>query len=121
MITLIVEIILLISLLGMLVILLRKIPVLAELPETQIEFNLKAKLIEIKEKIKTSKYFHLPSFEIVLQKILSKIRILTLKTDNKTANWLQRLREKSQKNKFKEDNYWQEIKKATKDNENLPV
>ncbi len=107
-------IILLVSFLGMSVILFRKIPLLLELPETPVEISLKTRLIETKEKIKTSRYFKVPSSEIFLQKLLSKIRILTLRTDNKTANWLQKLREKSQRKKFKKDDYWKELKKATK-------
>jgi len=95
------------------IILFRKVPLLLELPETaQSQFNWKEQLARIKN-LPLFKDF---SFEIFLQKILSKIRILTLKTDSKTSNWLQRLRERSQKNKFKEeDNYWEKVKKSTKE------
>jgi hypothetical protein len=90
----------------------QKIPLLLELPETApAPFNWK----EFLKKIKNLIPFKGLSLEIFLQKILSKIRILTLKTDNKTSTLLQKLREKSQKKKFNEnDNYWQEIKKSTK-------
>jgi len=110
------------SLLGIGIVILRKIPVLVELPKTPAEFNLKENLLKLKEKISTLHPFKYFSDKIFLQKILSKIRILTLKTENKTDNWLQKLREKSQKKKFEEnDNYWEEVKKSTnKENKNLP-
>jgi len=111
-------IILLCSVVGIGVIIFRKIPILVELPEVSPRKKRQKvpgffqKGIEKIKKIGPFKSF---SFEIFLQKLLSKIRILTLKTDNKTSSWLQKLREKTKKNKSKEnDNYWEEIKKSTK-------
>jgi len=100
------------SLAGMGVIVYRKIPLLLELPETPpSKFKRRDFLLKTKNSIPLKGV----SIEIFLQKILSKIRILTLKTDNKTSSWLEKLRTRSQKNKFnKDDNYWQEIKKSTK-------
>ena len=50
--------------------------------------------------------------ELFWHKFLSKIRILVLKTDNKTSEWMRRLREKSVQNKTKfADNYWEKLKK----------
>ncbi len=96
------------------VIVFRKLPILIQLPETtypQVQLKEVFNLRKIGE-LTSSKHF---SFNILLQKIVSKIRILVLKTDTKTSNLLQKLREKSQKNKFDEDdNYWQEIKKSTR-------
>lgn len=109
---LIVTIILIGSLSGMAVIIFRKIPALAELPETKLEFDWRGKVNRIKEKIKKWKYFEKFSLEIFLQKALSKVRVLTLKIESKTAHWLQKLREKSQRKKIQEDdNYWKELKK----------
>ena len=69
----------------------------------------------MKERLKKLNPFRNFSYEIFLQKILTKIRILSLRTDNKTFNWLQKLREKNQKKKIeKEDNYWEEVKKEIK-------
>ncbi|MFN4160896.1 MAG: hypothetical protein ACK4FW_02765, partial [Stenotrophomonas sp.] len=51
------------------------------------------------------------SFDIFLQKMIFKVRILSLKVDNLTFNWLRKLREKYLQKK-KKDNYWEEIKKA---------
>lgn len=115
MIELIATIILVGSLLGMAVILFRKIPALAELPEVSAErFNWKGTFLGLKEKLKILNPFKSFSSEIFLQKILSKIRILTLRTENKTANWLQKLREKALKKKnLENDNYWEELKKPT--------
>lgn len=100
------------SLIGIGVILYRKIPLLLEVPETVISpFNWQQFFSKIKGLAPLKNF----SLEIFLQKILSKIRILTLRTDSKTSNWLQKLREKEQKKKFGEnDNYWKEIKKKIK-------
>ena len=127
MIEIITTIILICSLLGIGVIIWRKIPLLIRLPENLAKedepFSLKLK--QKTEKLSPFKNF---SYEIFLQKFISKIRILSLKTDKQTFNWLQKLREKSKKrtissqsvdwqkqearkNKLDEDNYWEEIKK----------
>jgi hypothetical protein len=51
----------------------------------------------------------------LLQKTLSKIRVLTLKLESKTASWLQKIRVKSQTDKAKaKDNYWTEVKNEVK-------
>jgi len=131
MIEIITTIILICSLLGIGVIIWRKIPLLIRLPENLAKedepFSLKLK--QKTEKLSPFKNF---SYEIFLQKFISKIRILSLKTDKQTFNWLQRLRERSQKknfssrsvdwqnqevkkNKLGEDNYWEEIKKIKKE------
>jgi len=103
------------SLLGMGVILFQKTPVLIKLPEAPASFNLKRIFSRLKEKIKILNPLRYISTEIFLQKILSKIRILTLKIESKIANYLQRLREKAQKKKEKEnDNYWSELQKKTR-------
>jgi len=108
--------ILIFSLIGIGVILFRKIPVLAELPEIPSQIRLKKErflFLRIKTKIKELPILKSFSGEIFLQKLLSRIRILTLKVDIKTFNWLKKLREKSQQKK--EDNYWEEIKKTVRE------
>jgi hypothetical protein len=103
------------SFLGMGAIISRKIPALMELPEIPARANWKDTLSKLKEKVKILNPFKSFSYEIFLQKLLSKVRILSLKTDNKTFSWLQKLRERAQKKKnLENDNYWQEIKKSTK-------
>jgi len=103
-------IVLFIGLIGMSVIILRKIPVLAKL-QTQETENLKI-LETIKGKIKAVKGNSSFSGNILLQKMLSKIRVLILRTDSKTSAWLVNLRQKSLKNKKNfSDDYWEKIKR----------
>lgn len=111
MLELIITIILIGSILGMAMIIYRKIPVLVELPEI-VEGKIKENfLLRLKNKILSFSPLKNFSFEIFLQKIISKVRILTLKIESKTAYWLQQLREKSQKKKsLEKDNYWQKLK-----------
>lgn len=111
---LIFTIILLLSVGGIFVIIWHKIPVLVQLPEkienqkkTTIFNNFKNNLIKIHS-------FQNLIFNTILQKFLSKTRILILKLENKTFFWLQKLREESQKKKLKKENYWQELKKKIK-------
>lgn len=123
-------IILICSLLGIGVIVRRKIPFLVKLPEDLPE---KGEPISLKLKQRTEELspFKNFSYEIFLQKFISRIRILILKIDKQTFNWLQKLREKSKKrtissrsadwqkqearkSKLDEDNYWEEIKKIKK-------
>ncbi len=105
--------ILIISILGISVIIFQKIPLLLRIPEIPASsFSLKRSVDKLKDKLPFKNF----SLELFLQKILSKIRILTLKTDNKTSTWLTKLRKRAIKKKksVEDDNYWQEIKKSTK-------
>ena len=109
----IVKIILICSFLGIVVILFRKIPLLVQLPKTEMVSE--PFLLKLKNKIKLQEIIKNIPLENFLQKLLSKFRVFTLKTDSKTANWLRRLRERSLKKKnLEKDNYWQEVKKSTK-------
>ena len=92
----------------------KKLPILAGLPQaSEKKFDLKPVLLKLAEKIKALPFLKNLSFEIFLQKMLSKIGILTMKTENKTFNWLSQLRKRAQKNHDKEnDTYWEELKKA---------
>jgi len=86
------------GLIGMGVIIKRKIPVLLALSPQE------AYLARTKKRTYSKGLF--------LQKILSKVRILVLKTDNKTNEWMKRLRQKSQENKEKfSDSYWDKLRK----------
>ena len=94
------QIVFVFSFLGIFIIFFQKIPVLAQLPKVVEKPQRKRKKIQ---------------YNLLLQKLLARVRILTLKTDHKTYNWLQKLREKSQKKKFQQDdNYWEKIRKSTK-------
>ena len=110
MIVLIGTIILGISFLGMIWILFQKIPVLIQLSERPEGESFIWKLKKKGQSIFVKKF----SYEIFLQKILSRIKILTLKIENKTSDLLQKLREKYKRRKG-DDNYWENIKKATKE------
>ena len=108
-------IVLLLSLAGMAVILWRKMPVLSKLPEPTGDLRkfLAEKIKEGTKKIPMVKDF---SYELYLQKMLSRIRVLTMKTENKTGSWLERLRQKkNQKDRTNNDNYWDNLKKAKDD------
>ena len=108
-------VILFLSLAGMAVILLRKMTVLGKLPERDFAFgnSLVCGLRGGLKKMPVIKGF---SYELYLQKVLSKIRVLTLKTENKTGSWLERLRQKNcKKNHTNNDGYWDTLKKAKDD------
>jgi len=81
-----------------------------------VEVSLKSRdgsLPRIKKIIGKNGTGKLFSRELLLQKILSKFRVLTIRTENKTSNWLVKLRQKSieNKDKFSED-YWKKIKRG---------
>lgn len=100
------------SLFGAGIIVYRKADLIVENPAGQINPNSGRWLSGVK-KIPLIGNF---SFDSFLQKVLSRIRILTLKTDSKTSNWLQKLREKSSRKKTEEtDDYWQKVKDSTKE------
>jgi len=107
--------ILLLSFLGMLVIFIRKIPVLVTL-SPEVKTSKPNLFVKLKDKAFEKRPFKSFSFEIFLQKSLSKIRILVLKIDHRIANCLQRMRAESRRKKEKEqgnDNYWDELKKKS--------
>jgi hypothetical protein len=105
MIDLIFFLIFLFSFFGMFFIFFRKIPLLLsfEFPKESAIERLKNKLRELNPLKNFSLY-------IFLQKLITRIRILSLKIDNLTFNLLRILREK-QKKKEKKDDYWEKIKK----------
>lgn len=108
-------VVLVLSLAGMAVILLRKIPVLTKLPETSggVRNFLAA---GIKGGLKKMPLLRGFSYELYLQKLLSRVRVLTMKTENKTGHWLESLRQRNnKKNHTQNDNYWDELKKAKDD------
>lgn len=103
------------SVIGMGTMLYQKIPALVKLSEVVEKDEKKNLILVIKNKVKEIDFIKDFSYEMFLQKILSKIRILTLKTDSKTSNWLQKLREKSKNKKvLDDDKYWDELGKSTK-------
>ncbi len=117
---LIATIILIISFVGILVILFWKIPALINLPIQKKESFHESLFLRLSNIIKNSSLLKSLSLDNFLHKLLSKIRVLTLKTDNKTTNWLQRLRQRSQKKQeIRNDKYWEEIKNSTDNDKKL--
>jgi hypothetical protein len=108
------QIILVCSLIGIGVIIFRKIPVLVKLPEVLPQKEESKLFLRLKEKIKILNPLKSFSYEIFLQKILSKVKILSLKAENKSSNWLKRLRMKAKIRKNLDPDYWEEIKKSIK-------
>ena len=105
--------ILVLSFAGIAVILYRKMPVLVKLPETSVSVINWSFVLRIKNGLKNIPGLKGFSYELYLQKILSKFRVLTLKTENKTGSWLEHLRQRSnEKNHSENDSYWEELKKA---------
>ena len=114
MVVLILTIILVCSLVGIGVTLYRKLPFLVKLPETPIKFR-ESFALKMKNGAKNLPGKDKFDYELYLQKVLSRVRILTLKTENKTSGWLEKLRQRNnQRNNHNNDNYWEELKKAKK-------
>lgn len=107
-------IILLSSLFGMGMVLIRKIPVLKELeipPKTGIGFfSLTRERIKKAFVSKPRMFFKSDFWNIFFQKILSKIRVLSLKTETKTGHLLEKMRERTRKRK-ESKKYWEKISK----------
>jgi len=103
------------SVFGMASVLIKKIPILVEMPEV-VEGQKKEGLAsKIKGEFKGLPLIRDIFSGIFLQKTLSKTRVLTLKIESKIAGWLQKLRVKSQTEKdTAKDNYWTEVKKEIK-------
>ncbi|OGZ23836.1 MAG: hypothetical protein A3A08_02745 [Candidatus Nealsonbacteria bacterium RIFCSPLOWO2_01_FULL_41_9] len=107
------QVLLILSSLAILGLVFRKLPVLAGLPLiSEKGFDLKPVFLKLAEKIKALPFLKNFSFEMFLQKVLSKIRVLTMKTENQTFAWLSQLRKRAQDNHNKEnDTYWEDLKK----------
>lgn len=109
---LIVLIIFVLSLSGLSLLLYRKSPSLLELPVSAAQpFDWKGLLKDTKSRLPL-KDFHR---DVFLQKVLSRVRILSLKMESKTYKWLRQLRMKAKMKKNLDGNYWEEIKKSTKE------
>jgi len=104
------------SLVGIGIMMYLKIPALAELTILEKKVGFWGRM---KQKIKTHGAFKFLSGELLLHKLLSKFRVLTLKTENKTSTLLTNLRQKSIKKKNGEkegnpkfsDDYWKKVKR----------
>ncbi|MSU60758.1 MAG: hypothetical protein EXS52_02480 [Candidatus Staskawiczbacteria bacterium] len=96
MLQLIVFIIFIASLVGVLFILLKNIPALIQLPQNGTSgFQKNEFVTNIEKKIKDI-YFHFFEKQMLLHKILSKFRLLTLKAERKIDESLSVIRKKAQ-------------------------
>lgn len=58
----------------------------------------------------------------ILDTALSKARVLASKTEAQTAEWLERLRKKSDQHKEEfQESYWDQLRKKSKKKDNPPV
>jgi hypothetical protein len=104
-------VVLLVSFAGLVFILVKKLPVLAKM-HAPAAASSRSTVVDLKNKMKEALNPIGLDYELYLQKILSKVRVLTLKTENKTANWLEALRQRSKRNSENSKDYWEELKKA---------
>jgi chromatin remodeling complex protein RSC6 len=113
--TIISIIVLALSTFGLATMVLRKIPILTGLPEISEGRLRESSWQKLGDKIKNSNPVKSFSFEVFLQKVLSRVRILTMKIESKTGSWLQVLRQKASQKNLGQDDYWQKLKKSTKE------
>lgn len=96
MVQLIVFIIFIASLIGVFFIVLKKIPALVQLPQNGSSgFKKHEFILNIEKKIKDA-YFHFFEKQMLLHKVLSKFRLLTLKAERKIDESLHIIRKKAQ-------------------------
>jgi len=109
--TIIAVIILFASFIGALVIIWRKFPLLVELSQDQEMTGVRDLVVRSTRRLRDSENIKTVP-EKVLQKTLSKTRVLAMKTESKTGEWLNQLRKRSEKKKeqFSEE-YWNQFKK----------
>jgi len=108
------SIVLFFSFLGLSVLILRKVPELREMPEPETVFIKKELRKKIKEKTKEVLKENAGILESMLHKLLSKIRIMSLKVDKKVSDWITKLRNRSLERTKDLDNYWKEITASVK-------
>ena len=114
MINLILLIILLVSLMGILTIIFRKISVLTNLTEQDIGVGEPGIFGRFGSRIKGNNLGKLVPNELFLHRILSKFRVIALRSEAKISSWLNRLRQRSIKKDLEkkdlENDYWQKMK-----------
>lgn len=107
--------ILFLSTVGLLYFAVKKIPVLLTYPAYEEGSSPKEIAKKIIAKMQGSKALNqVASPDVLLQNVLSKTRIVALKTESKTGEVLEKLRKKSQEKngnpKFSDD-YWKKLRK----------
>lgn len=104
----------LLSFLGLSVLVLRHVPELREMPEPELVFIRKDLRKKIREKTKEILKENSNTLESILHKLLSRIRILSLKVDKRVSDWIVKLRGRSLERTKGLDNYWKEITASVK-------
>ncbi len=99
------------SFIGATLILYWKLPLLGMVVTETAKLSLTARLKRI---IKKNHYLSSFSFGFFLQKFLLRLKILTLKTENKINDWIEKLRKGSGPKDNSKDDYWEELKKVKK-------
>lgn len=107
-------IVLVLSFSGLAILVSRKVPELKAMPEPEVVFLKKELRKKIKDKTKEVLKERSNSLESFLHKLLSKVRILSLKVDKKVSDWIVRLRRRSVDRTKGIDTYWKEIKASVK-------
>lgn len=113
----ILQIILFGSSIGLVGIVFKKIPLLRTLPgEPSLSLGEKQDFVlRLKTGVRRLNPFKNLSYEIFLEKLLTSLRVLSLRIEGKTSASLQQLKQAVKEKKIREnDNYWEEVKKATK-------
>ena len=105
--------ILVVSFVGILGIVLPKLSRLREFPRD--DWGLREAISSATDTLAKSERLEPLKPEKLLHKVLSKTRVLALKTDSKTSAWLENLRERSQQKegRFK-DAYWSKLRQDRK-------
>ena len=97
---------------GIIAILYRKISLLRELPSQGGRGGLREFVVGNVKNVVKSERLQTVSPERILHKALSKIRVLAMKTENQTGEWLKELRQRSQERKTKfSESYFEQFKK----------
>ena len=115
----ILQIILFGSSIGLAGIIFKKIPVLKSLSDEHFKASEKKQefVLRLKAGIKKRNPLKGLSYEMLLEKILTGINMISLKVGNKVSGSLQDLKQSTKERKLREnDNYWEKIKKSTKRN-----
>ncbi|MFZ3054673.1 MAG: hypothetical protein WA091_01675 [Minisyncoccales bacterium] len=115
---LIASIIAAISFLGLIFLILKKVPELKETPEPELRFLKKDLRKKIKERSQEVLKENSNILEGVLHKLLSKIRILSLRVDKRVSDWITKLRVRSLERTKDLDSYWKGIKSSVKRKKN---
>jgi hypothetical protein len=106
------QIIFALSIIGILVIILRKIPIILRYPRQPFEeVSLAGILEKLRSKITSNEFFHAMALPIT-EKLLRKIKIFVLKLDNFLAKLVSRLR-------HKRNNIEEEIKNGSNGEEKI--